>query len=281
MKKIAFITMAAFLLFAACKKEPAPEPQPQTDTAPTVSLAGTTWVGSYDDNYRGYPATLMWSIDFLTDSTGTLHLDIVIAASPQPSVDDNFTYTFDGREICTYGSENMGDSSLFTYDSTTHTISTNMFVGDGNVTLGGYIVLYPEGQEQYVFPVRTSWEAEQQLTVGDTLMPVEWGLDFWEYGWGGQINYCAGGTCAGTSFLWQYDSTTHSGTVRINGTRRPFTYDPIADLLTLDYNTRLHGTSVNIGGTLQFRRKGAMKKTDRSPLNDPIVPILQTSFHLI
>jgi hypothetical protein len=100
MKKIAFITMAAFLLFAACKKEPINEPQPQTDTAPTVSLAGTTWVGSYDDNYRGYPATLMWSIDFLTDSTGTLHLDIVIAANPQPSIDDNFTYTFDGREIC-------------------------------------------------------------------------------------------------------------------------------------------------------------------------------------
>ena len=226
MKKIAFITMAAFLLFAACKKEPINEPQPQTDTAPTVSLAGTTWEGSYDDNYRGYPATLMC-----------------------------------GREICTYGSENMGDSSLFTYDSTTHTISTNMFVGDGNVTLGGYTVLYPEGQEQYVFPVRTSWEAEQQLTVSDTLMPVDWGLDFWEYGWGGQINYCAGRTCSGTSFLWQYDSTTHSGSVRINGTRHPFTYDPIADLLTLDYNTRLHGTSVNIGGTLQFRRKDSMKKT--------------------
>ena len=61
MKKIAFITMAAFLLFAACKKEPAPEPQPQTDTAPTVSLAGTSWEGSYDDNYRGYPATLIWT----------------------------------------------------------------------------------------------------------------------------------------------------------------------------------------------------------------------------
>ena len=112
-------------------------------------------------------------------------------------------------------------------------------------------------------------------------MPVDWGLDFWEYGWGGQINYCAGQTCSGTSFLWQYDSTTHSGSVRINGTRHPFTYDPIADLLTLDYNTRLHGTSVNIGGTLQFRRKDTMKKTNRSPLNDPIAPTLQTSFHLL
>ena len=281
MKKIAFITMAAFLLFAACKKEPINEPQLQTDTAPTVSLAGTTWVGSYDDNYRGYPATLMWSIDFLTDSTGALHLDIVIAASPQPSFDDNFTYTFDGREICTYGSENMGDSSLFTYDSTTHTISTNMFVGDGNVTLGGYTVLYPEGQEQYVFPVRTSWEAEQQLTVGDTLMPVEWGLDFWEYGWGGQINYCANGTCCGTSLLWQYDSTAHTGSIRINGSQHPFTYDPSTDILTLDYSTHIYGTTVTIGGTLQFRRKADLKK-DSSPVhNGKTAPTIQNTFHIL
>ena len=269
------------MLFAACKKEPAPEPQPQTDTALTVSLAGTSWEGSYDDNYRGYPATLMWSIDFLTDSTGTLHLDIVIAANPQPSIDDNFTYTFDGREICAYGSENMGDSSLFTYDSTTHTISTNMFVGDGNVTLGGYTVLYPEGQEQYVFPVRTSWEAEQQLTVGDTLMPVDWGLDFWEYGWGGQINYCAGSTCEGTSFLWQYDSTTHSGSIRINGMQHPFTYDPATSLLTLDYSTPLYGTSITIGGSLQFHREDDLKKTYGLSHTGPTVPIMQTSFHLL
>ena len=268
------------MLFAACKKEPINEPQPQIDTAPTVSLAGTSWEGSYDDNYRGYPATLIWSLDFLTDSTCTLHSDGVIAAQPQPSYDFDFIYTLDGTEGTAY-CDNFTGPVYFTYDSTNRTITWELLVTDGRDTLGGVTVFYPQGQQPSIFPVRTSWEAEQRLTVSDTLMPVEWGLDFWEYGWGGQINYCAGGTCAGTSFLWQYDSTTHSGTVRINGTRRPFTYDPVADLLTLDYNTRLHGTSVNIGGTLQFRRKDDLKK-DSSPVhNGKTAPTIQNTFHIL
>ena len=279
MKKITLITMAV-LLFTSCQKEPTPEPQPQPDPTSTVSLAGTSWVGTYDDNYMGYPVTLIWNLEFLTDSTGTLHLDIVIAATPQPSIDDNFIYTFDGTDICTYDSENMSDSSLLTYDSITHTISTKMFVGDGNVTLGGFTVLYPEGQEQYVFPVKTSWKAEQQLTVSDTLMPVEWGLDFWEYGWGGQINYCANGTCCGTSLLWQYDSTTHSGSIRINGTQHPFTYDHATGLLTLNYSTNIYGNTVTIGGTLQFRREDDLQEASRRNHNVPKSPIIQPIFHL-
>ncbi len=167
-----------------------------------------------------------------------------------------------------------------------------MFVGDGNVTLGGYTVLYPEGKEQYVFPVRTSWEAEQQLTVGDTLMPVEWGLDFWEYGWGGQINYCAGSTCEGTSFLWQYDSTTHSGSIRINGMQHPFTYDPTTDLITLDYSTLIYGTTDTIGGSLQFHREDDLPSRGRpkenlwalpywpdSPHNANLIPPSLTQIH--
>lgn len=271
----------AVLLFAACQKEPTPTPQPEPDPTPTVSLAGTSWVGTYDDNYMGYPATLIWNFEFLTDSTGTLHLDVVIAATPQPSIDYNFTYTFDGTEICTFASENMSDSSLLTYDSITHTISTEMFVGDGNVTLGGFTVLYPEGQEQYVFPVNTSWKAEQQLTVSDTLMPVEWGLDFWEYGWGGQINYCANGTCCGTSLFWQYDSAAHAGIIRINGVQCPFTYDPATETLTLDYSTRIYGTAVTIGGTLQFHREDDLKKTPSPVHNGKTAPTLQSTFHLL
>lgn len=257
MKRFAFITLAA-LLFAACQKEevePTPTPQPQPQPTPTVSLAGTSWVGTYNDNYMGYPATLTWSLEFLTDSTGTLHLDMVIATQTQPSFDDAIIYTFDGTDIACYG-EKMGESH-FTYDSIHHTITTGMYVGDGTTTLGGETVLYPKGEAHDVFPVNTSWEAEQQLTVSDTLMPVKWGLDFWEYGWGGQVNYCAGSTCAGTSFLWQYDSTSHTGTIRINSSTYPFSYDPATDVLTLNYSTNIYGTTVTIGGTLEFHKEAS------------------------
>lgn len=279
MKQITFITMAA-LLFAACQKEPTPEPQPQPDTTPTVSLTRTSWEGTYDDNYRGYPATLMWSLDFHTDSTCTLHFEGVIAAQPQPSFDDAFTYTLDGTEGSAYN-DNTPEPVHFSYDTTNHTITWELMITDGNDTLGGVTVFYPEGQQNSIFPVRTSWEAEQQLTVSDTLMPVEWGLDFWEYGWGGQINYCAGSTCAGTSFLWQYDSTAHSGSIRINGTRHPFTYDPTSNLLTLDYSTYIYGANVTIGGTLLFRRKDGMVKNSKLTHNGPIAHTMQTFFHLL
>lgn len=258
MRHITLITVAVLIL-AACQKEvPAPEPQPQLDIASTTSLAGTSWAGSFDDSYHGYPATITGSIDFLTDSTGTIHFELVIAAQSQPSMDVNFTYTFDGREG-TYIGDNMSDSSHFTYNATNRTITMELMVGDGSATLGGTTVLYPQGSQPVIFPVNTSWETEQQLLVCDTLMLVEWGLDFWDYGWGGQINYCANGTCCGTSMLWQYDSTTHTGSIRINGSLHPFSYDPATEILTLDYSTSIYGTNVTIGGELQFHRENETK----------------------
>ena len=281
MKQITFISLA-ILLFAACQKEPTPTPQSEPDSTPIVSLAGTSWVGTYDDNYRGYPTTLTWCLDFLTDSTGSLRLDMVIAAQPVASFDDAFTYTLDGTEGTVY-SNNQTEAVNFSYDSTNHTIKWELIIVEGNTntTLGGVTVFYPEEQEQYVFPVKTSWKAEQQLTVSDTLMPVEWGLDFWEYGWGGQINYCANGTCCGTSLFWQYDSTTHSGSIRINGTQYPFTYDPATDLITLDYSTHIYGTTVTIGGTLLFRREDDIKNASRPIRTGKTAPITQSSFHLL
>lgn len=254
MKQFAFLT-AAFLLLAACtKQEPTPEPQLQPTA--TASLAGTSWVGGFDGDFQNYPLTFSWRFDFLTDSTGEYHLDCVFAANPQPTEVGPFHYTFDGTDgIVTPDGHNP---LPFVYDSASQTIcmEINMQVGSGSMStlLGGRTVLRPLGQEIPAFPVNTSWTAEQQLPSGDTLMPVQWGLDFWEYGWGGQVNYCANGTCMGVSLFWHYDSPSHTGSVSINGTQHPFTYDPATDILTLEYSTQIYGTDIPIGGTLQFCR---------------------------
>ncbi len=254
MRHLATLT-AALLLFAACtKEEPTTEPQPQT--APPVSLAGTEWVGTCDDDFYvwDYPATIFWEFDFLTDSTGEIKLTAVIAAQPQDELTDPFRYSIEGTEV-SVSCYAFGDEPLkFDYDTSARTFTLELYIGDGNTTIGGTTVFHLKGEEQPAFPVSTSWTARQQLPSGDTLMPVHWGLDFWEYGWGGQVNYCAGSTCAGVSLFWHYDSASHSGTVSIDGTRHPFTYDPATDILTLEYTTQIYGTTIPIGGTLQFYR---------------------------
>lgn len=256
MKRIALI-LTAVLLFDSCTKEdPSTEPQLQPQPSAAVSLAGTSWVGGFDGDYQGYPLTFTWCFDFLTDSTGEYHLDCVLAAHPQPSQEGPFRYTFDGSDgIVTPDGHNP---ISFVYNLASQTISMEiiMQVGSGSTStvLGGPTDLRPRGHEIRAFPVSTSWTAEQQVSSGDTLMPVHWGLDFWEYGWGGQVNYCTGATCAGVSLFWHYDSASHSGTIAINGTQPPFTYDPATDILTLEYTTEVYGTTITIGGTLQFHR---------------------------
>lgn len=259
MKHFTFIMMSV-LIFSACKKEEtSPTQQPHHNETPSVSLSGTSWEGSFDDNFYNYPATLMWNIDFLTDSTGSLHLELVVAGQLQPSIDDSFIYTFNGTEGF-YISDKMPESKRFTYESSNNTITIELLIGDGNITLGGLTVFYPENQQPLAFPVNTSWEAEQQFTVCDTVMPVNWGLDFWEYGLGGQINYCAGSTCCGIPLLWQYDSTTHSGFIDVYNVKHPFTYEPETGILTLDYSTTIYGSNITIGGTLQFQHENKLDK---------------------
>ena len=136
MKKKIFLLATAFLS-AACTKEPLPQPSPDS----VVSLAETSWVGTYNDSYRGYPATLTWTLDFLSDSTGTLHLNLVIATSPQPSMDIAFRYKFDGTEGVAYD-DNLSEPGHFQYDSVSHTITWDLQVGDQFDALGGPTVFY-------------------------------------------------------------------------------------------------------------------------------------------
>lgn len=279
MKQITFITLAVLLL-AACEKDPTPTPQPQPDPEPTVSLACTSWMGTYNDNYQGYPATLTWSLDFLTDSTGSLFLDFVIAAQPQPTVEVNFHYTLNGTEGNLYTNDSP-EPEPFTYDTISHTITIGLKVTDGVTSLGGTTTFYPQGDVHNIFPVNTKWKAEQQLTVSDTLMTVLWGLEFWDYGWGGHVDYRVGSSSTSTSLFWQYDSTAHSGHIKINGSTHPFTYDPTTDIITLQYSTKLYGTNISIGGTLLFHREDDIEKSYIHVNKGKIAPTMPTIFHLL
>ena len=261
MKRIAFAMMAA-LLFVACQTEepvPTPTPGPGPDPTPTVTLAGTSWVGSFDDTYtyygQEYPATLTWTFDFLTDSTGELLLEVVIAGTEQPSMTSLFSYSFDGSEGWIYD-EAFSEPYSFDYDSAANTLTMELYISDGSTSLGGTTVFHPRGQVPTAdFPANTVWITEQQLTVSDTLMPVQWRLEFWDYSLGAALSYSANGTCWSTTALWLYDSSFQSGSILINSSTHPFSYDPSTGILSLEYSTTLHGTTVPIGGTLQFIEK--------------------------
>lgn len=258
MKRLTFIAMAA-LLFAACQKEePTPTPQPQPDPTPTVSLAGTSWIGIYEDNYQGYPAVLTWSLDFLTDSTGELFLDLVVANQQQAPMTIQFTYTFDGSSYGTCRST-VGGIWNFVYNAQDTTIT--MAVGlnaNGGTTLGGLTTFHPRGSNPgttAAFPEESQWQTIQQVTAGDSTATVAWSLEFWDYATGGALTYRCNGNGTSTNVFWQYDNTTHTGIITLNGAQHPFTYDPATETLTLDYSTTLYGTNVTIGGTLQFHRE--------------------------
>ncbi len=259
MKRITFAMISALLFVACQKEEAAPTPNPGPDPTPTVSLSGTSWVGCFDDIYtyhgQEYPATLTWNFNFLTDSTGELLLELVIAGTEQPSMSSSFRYTFDGTEGWIYD-EVFSEPYSFDYDSTTNTLTMELYISDGTTSLGGTTVFHSRGQMPTAdFPANTVWNTEQYLTVSDTLMSVQWRFEFWDYSLGAALSYSANGTCWSTSALWLYDSNSHSGSILINSSTYPFTYDPSTGILSLEYSTTLYDTSVPIGGTLQFIEK--------------------------
>ncbi len=254
MKRFAII-LSAIMIVAACTKEPEPQPEPHHPTV--TSLAQTSWVGGYDGDFQNCPLTFTWTFHFLTDSTGEVQIDCVVAANPQPTQTALFNYTFNGVSGTIFP---QGHNPIqFVYDIDSRTIQAELIVEVGNghtsTVLGGSTLLYPAGETPPVaFPVNTIWGANQQIAVGDSVMYVTWRLDFWEYGWGGQLSCCGGSYCVGRSHFWQYDTTSHTGSINIYGIEYPFSYDPTGRVLTLDYTSTLPMGSINIpiGGALMF-----------------------------
>ncbi len=260
MKRIAVIVMAA-LLYAACQKdEPSNLQQPQNSPTQTISLAGTSWMGTYEDSYQGYPAILTWSLDYLTDSTGELYLDLLVANQQQSPLTIAFTYTFDGvgHGTCFADGNKRTDFDLNAADSTI-TMMLYLNANGGVARLGGITVFHPVNRQPAPaadFPANTRWSVSQEIQSGDTLLTVDFSLEFWDYATGGSLTYRCNGSGLSTVAYWQYDDGSHEGILTVNGVRYGFAYNPEADIITLSYTTVLYGTDLTIGGTLLFYRDG-------------------------
>lgn len=253
MKRIATLLLAALLLAACQPDEPTPAPQP----TPKPSLAGTAWVGTLADTYMGYPMTMTYNLDFLSDSAGALYIEILVSGQPVTPVDLSFHYTFDGDSGILEGDEWYTD---FAYHADGPTIVTHLVLIDQNNTpLGGEVTLYPRGEAPEPpaldsFPANTDWSALQVLDSGDT---VSWALSFWDYGAGGSLTIRLQNHSTSTYIGWQYTPATARGTLTLSGHTVPFTYDADTDVISCVLNGRLHfgDESVTVGGPLQFRRQ--------------------------
>ncbi|MBQ9588383.1 MAG: hypothetical protein IJR26_11100 [Bacteroidales bacterium] len=249
----------------------------------TVQLAGTSWVGKYNDKYQGYPAKLTWSLDFADETSGEFFFELVVAGQEQTNQSIAFTYTFDGRE----GTMNAGEmgTSIFTYDPATNTITMNLMVevsNDGS-TLGGVTTFYLRGQEPTddddpitdtidddvtpgeitdQFPADTRWSASQNTVyhteeLGDLPMTLDYILTF-NNDHIATINVTA--TVLGQTsdpqtvrFNWTFDDATNTGTLTTKGVPMSFSYNPDNNTIVTEFSFDPNGSGT-VGGTTVFNR---------------------------
>lgn len=136
-------------MFCSCgKEEEASTPQAEFPTLP--SLVGTEWEGTYLSpiEFQGNSITmkLVWTVDFLSDTTGSLLVEISSPFSQTEYNDFAFNYSFDGKtEGHIYAG---GEAEPFIVDplNQTITIDIQMPVGLGDeaeqAILGGVTTLY-------------------------------------------------------------------------------------------------------------------------------------------
>lgn len=136
------------LLMSCGKEREEPSPLP---VMPTLdNLSGTEWEGTYlsSIDYQGTEITmkLVWTVDFLTDTSGSLLVEVSSAFSQTEYNDFGFTYSYDGvSEGLLYSG---GEAETFVVDAVNQTITMDMQmpVGLGDegqqTVLGGETVLY-------------------------------------------------------------------------------------------------------------------------------------------
>lgn len=142
MRRIAFVLLAALLVAACEKNESVPIHDPSA-----ISLAGSSWLGHYDDTLWGYPTEIDWSLDFNTDSTAELFLEFSVGNQPQQPYTFSFSYSFDGSHGITQSNQIVEDE-IFDYhpEDTTITMSLYLDVNEGEARLGGLTTFHPVGR---------------------------------------------------------------------------------------------------------------------------------------
>lgn len=291
---LTFVALATIGL-VGCKKDPVVDPvtpeEPGTTTE-TVSLAGTAWVGVYNDQYTQngvtYPATLTWSLDFINDSVGELFLELVVGGAPQNGVNVPFTYTFDGHD----GMLNAGEVGMspIVYDSAANTITATLNVGveGSDAGLGGVTVFYPRGETPGggetdttggvtpgeitdEFPANTTWRATEETVypageLGELPMTLVYTLTFNNDHTGSlDITVTVLGQTADPQrvmYNWEYDSTNHRGNFIIRNVPLPFTYDEATNTITTEFNFDVSGGGT-AGGQLTFNQVQSKRFTVR------------------
>ncbi|MBQ8702792.1 MAG: hypothetical protein IJ524_00260 [Bacteroidales bacterium] len=148
MKKLLLLLAFPLLLLSCGKDKQEPSPLP---VLPSLeSLVGTEWEGSFVSpvEYQGNTINmkLVWTMDFLTDTTGALLVEVSSPFSQTEYNDFDFSYSFDGSTAGYIYTGN--DAEPFTVDpvNQTLTIDIQMPVGLGEegqqTILGGVTTLY-------------------------------------------------------------------------------------------------------------------------------------------
>ncbi|MBR1835503.1 MAG: hypothetical protein IJ785_08390 [Bacteroidales bacterium] len=242
--------------FVSCKKEEVTPSNPDTggDNTELTTLKGTSWVGIYDDSYQGYPAELTYSLDFTSETEGSLMVELKVNGVDQTPQTVNFTYTFsDNVAMCTI--PNVGPFSV-TYDPQTNTMTASIALSteDGGA-IGGATTFYPRGtdpiphsgdggsgdnpgQGEYTedFPAGSSWTATEAATYQGTPIDIYYTLTYDNYHAGTiVIDVRMQGQSIGGQTLnhtWTYNAETAQGAFMLQGNGINFFYDAAGDHIT-------------------------------------------------
>lgn len=251
---IALMAMTTISLASCGKDDDNKTPDNPGQGGQLTSLTGTSWVGIYDDTYQGYPAEITYSLDFTSETAGSLLVELSVNGNDQNPQEVSFTYTYsDNVALC-----NISGVGQFTatYHPESNTITASVALGteDGG-SLGGPTTFYPRGtdpiphsggngggntpgQGEYTdeFPAGSTWTASEESSYQGTPVDIFYTLTYDNYHSGTiLIDVQMQGQSVGgqtVSFTWTYNAETAQGAFNIQGNGINFFYDADNDKIS-------------------------------------------------